>query len=1197
MKNKTLLLILLFLPLFLVGRSSMAESQTPKETAATGDALLAETGTRWQSKVEETLLGAMNSETGQDMVVLFSEKADLQTASALSWHDRGEMVLYSLRATAQTAQSQAVQLLEIDQNAYTSYGRHFSVNALCITGLKDVGLLRKIAALPEVARIFASPEIHFMKPVSTHPADNSQVGVAWGVQDINAPEIWASGHHGEGIVVGSIDTGVLYTHEALVRQYRGNLGNGAFDHNYNWYDSLKKDDVPTDSDSKGHGTHTVGTMVGDDGKGHQIGVAPEAQWIACRHGENIDDFLTCMDWMLAPTDLDGKNPNPDKRPHVVNNSWGVTKPAYSIFEEAVQSWRDAGIFPAFAAGNSGRGCETLGVPGGYDTSFTTGAYNADHEIANFSSRGPYPDNPWIKPDVAAPGVAIYSASIEGDDQYVLKNGTSMASPHTAGLVALLWSAKPDLMRNISDTEQALRDTAIPVADTSCDLLPTDTGFSGTPNSVWGYGRVSADVIYWPGSNGFYITPARQRQLGTSGETVTYAYFLVNQGSSEITADLTLSDSQWTTRLSHQSVTVPPHGKVFFSVEHGISYLPSPDEETVTVTASTAQDQAGASFSTRNLTPYTPTPGSVSHELLAENFEGDFPPSGWRLENLSSYDCGWTDGRTSKKENHTGGSGNFVIGATEICTEGMDTVLFTPTVDLNNVPPEASLWLEFKDYYNYEKTRGLLKMSRDGGDTWEEMAFSCEEPPCGNLFFLGNHVNGTLQFRFSIFNVSTTSYSRSWEVDDVKIHYLTAPESGAVIPSVNDKGCPGQSTSEMTLCNFSEKDVFLMTYDAPSGSVSGPSVVGPVFKNGILSFQVQTHTPDLPLGTTLAFTVTATGRNTGAVAVGTIKRTVDRDEWYLGTPMPYSTSNAPSFVYDGKIYVGGGKSNTISAARGEFIIFDPDSNGWELGAPQPYPYFTDSRCGVLGKNAEGEAVYTLFPGSDDKGTPWGVIHTYHMDRDVWTTTALPPQLPDVLYGPACVSDPQNNVGYISGGKTGAWDSGAPYAATLYRYHPDTGTVEELPEMTSPRSHHAAWLRGGMICAAGGTGESGTLDSTQCFDLSAGSWNPENSDLPKLPNPWSGMAYDLLKGNPFLAGAYGSIDSERWIPVALAYDSARGTWENLSSPPRARINVSGVTLNKVFHLMGGQKRLEPKVLESTTHQILTICDIAPPLPPHR
>ena len=213
---------------------------------------------------------------------------------------------------------------------------------------------------------------------------------------------------------------------------------------------------------------TVGTMIGDDGAGHQIGVAPEAQWIACRAGgEQLLDpkmFLACGEWFLAPTDMNGRNPDPAKRPHVINNSWGYFSPT-RIFVEMVDNWRKAGIFPAFAAGNEGeKGCMTLRWPGGYSNTFTVGAYNEAREIAFFSSRGPSPDHDLIKPDVAAPGVEVYSASYKGDNIYEMKKGTSMACPHVAGLVALLWNARPDLVRNIERTEWALRDAAWPIVD-------------------------------------------------------------------------------------------------------------------------------------------------------------------------------------------------------------------------------------------------------------------------------------------------------------------------------------------------------------------------------------------------------------------------------------------------------------------------------------------------------------------------------------------------------------------------------------------------------------------------------------------------------------------------------------------------------------------------------------------------------------
>ena len=109
-----------------------------------------------------------------------------------------------------------------------------------------------------------------------------------------------------GMVVASIDTGVRYTHNALVNQYRGNLGGGSFSHDYNWLDADAFDgDSPTPFDDHGHGSHTVGTMVGDDGGANQIGMAPGAEWIACdacdtTYGCSGAALLTCAQWIAAP---------------------------------------------------------------------------------------------------------------------------------------------------------------------------------------------------------------------------------------------------------------------------------------------------------------------------------------------------------------------------------------------------------------------------------------------------------------------------------------------------------------------------------------------------------------------------------------------------------------------------------------------------------------------------------------------------------------------------------------------------------------------------------------------------------------------------------------------------------------------------------------------------------------------------------
>ena len=127
-------------------------------------------------------------------------------------------------------------------------------------------------------------------------------------------------------MVANIDTGVQYNHPALVNQYRGNLGGASFDHNYNWFDPSSVCPSPVPCDNNNHGTHTMGTMVGDDGGTNQIGVAPGARWIAAKGCEtnNCSDaaLLASAQWILAPTDLNGSNPRPDLRPDIVNNSWG-----------------------------------------------------------------------------------------------------------------------------------------------------------------------------------------------------------------------------------------------------------------------------------------------------------------------------------------------------------------------------------------------------------------------------------------------------------------------------------------------------------------------------------------------------------------------------------------------------------------------------------------------------------------------------------------------------------------------------------------------------------------------------------------------------------------------------------------------------------------------------------------------------------
>lgn len=239
---------------------------------------------------------------------------------------------------------------------------------------------------------------------------------------------------GRGIRVGHIDTGVNPNHPDLagkVVAFR-DFVNG-------------KKEAYDDND---HGTHTAGTIAGGWTSGTRIGVAPEVELIVAKvfdkNGYGTESgILKAMEWVSDP---DG-NPDTPDGPLVVSNSWGGS--AGSMEEErpfwdAVSKWVSLGIFPCFAAGNAGPKPQTIGTPGGYPHAFAVGATDGNDLVAYFSSRGPIDFGTILvnKPDVSAPGVDIYSSVANGS--WAKFSGTSMATPHVAGLVALLYQADPGL---------------------------------------------------------------------------------------------------------------------------------------------------------------------------------------------------------------------------------------------------------------------------------------------------------------------------------------------------------------------------------------------------------------------------------------------------------------------------------------------------------------------------------------------------------------------------------------------------------------------------------------------------------------------------------------------------------------------------------------------------------------------------------
>jgi subtilisin family serine protease len=381
-------------------------------------------------------------------MVLLAQKADLRAAAGIAdWNDRGHFVYDTLLATARSSQAGLLAYLqsELDAGNVTGFRSFFAVNAVEVTS--SVNTLNAVALRPEVSRI-VRPAVARVHQVAraVRPSKVVTLSTTPGLDIIGAPDVWADfGITGQGVVVANIDTGVQFDHPALEAKYRG-TSTGS--HDFNFYDPSGICGG-TPCDNAGHGTHTMGTMVGDDGGANQIGVAPGAKWIAAKGCESntcsSSALLLSGEWMLAPCAF-GDDPgdpscDPDMRPQVINNSWGGGG-GETFYQATVDAWRAAGIIPVFSAGNEGPGSGTMGAPGDFCNVIGVGATDLSDDIARFSSRGPGKAACPQKPDVAAPGVHTRS-SIPTDD-YEDNQGTSMAAPHVTGCTALLLSMSPGL---------------------------------------------------------------------------------------------------------------------------------------------------------------------------------------------------------------------------------------------------------------------------------------------------------------------------------------------------------------------------------------------------------------------------------------------------------------------------------------------------------------------------------------------------------------------------------------------------------------------------------------------------------------------------------------------------------------------------------------------------------------------------------
>jgi subtilisin family serine protease len=401
------------------------------------------------------------------VIVILSEQVNVQGIGGRNRAEKRRNLILALQNTSDRTQANLRGILNSLKNNgdVDRFTPLWIINAIAVTGNQHA--INALANQPEVQSIALDQIIQGPERTGASSAPEQNINI------VNAPALWSMGYQGQGVVVANMDTGVSYTHPDLNAQWRGGSNS--------WYDPYGQHPA-TPTDVNGHGTWTMGVMVGRDAGGTSIGVAPQSTWIAVKIFNDSNVATTSaihlgFQWLLNP---DG-NLQTNDAPDVVNNSWTMGAPGCDLtFEPDLQALVAAGITPVFAAGNYGPASSTSPSPANNPSAFAVGATDDNDVIYPLSSRGPNTcgGSSAAYPAVVAPGVDIRSSDLYG--LYYSATGTSLAAPHVSGAIALLLNAFPNL--SVADVRNALTLSAV------------DLGSAG-PDDTFGNGRIDIVAAY------------------------------------------------------------------------------------------------------------------------------------------------------------------------------------------------------------------------------------------------------------------------------------------------------------------------------------------------------------------------------------------------------------------------------------------------------------------------------------------------------------------------------------------------------------------------------------------------------------------------------------------------------------------------------------------------------------------------------
>jgi len=490
-------------------------------------------GSMIDSKIHPNLLSRLSTMSDRDTVDIVIRLKPLPEHIEKNIKGNYELAKDTLKIWSKLTQFKVVKF--IVENGGIVLNR-FWIDNVIVAKVKPE-LIMKIASLDNVIWIFENFEIKIPRIESTIVINNTQIVVSWGILRIQAPDAWSLGYTGEGVRIAVLDTGVDITHPALAGKMLSVIpGDPYYPGGWMEFDSYGNPVLSTPHDTDGHGTHCSGIALGGDTSNILIGVAPGA---ILMHGlvlpGGIGTFaqvIAGMEWSVEPYYLDnaGNKIYTNLPAHVVSMSWGAYNYYGNELLPAVKNMLIMNIIPVAAIGNGGPG--TTDNPGNIWGVFGIGATDIYDNVAWFSGGAvvywPNPPVDWpfydtypsvyVKPDFSAPGVFIVS-SVPGG-WYEAWSGTSMATPHVAGIVALILQVTDWLYYSYPDTPETVYEILV---NTSIDY--------GDPGQDirYGWGLVNAynavlkaeEFVKTTGVEG-YVKDSE------SGEPVTWAKIYVEE---------------------------------------------------------------------------------------------------------------------------------------------------------------------------------------------------------------------------------------------------------------------------------------------------------------------------------------------------------------------------------------------------------------------------------------------------------------------------------------------------------------------------------------------------------------------------------------------------------------------------------------------------------------------------------------------